>query len=135
MYQAMHMKLISDAAGLQDEELKAIAVIGEEDFPGGINLFFNNCSGSSESSEDIYKAIEFLMTFNDKSFDLALLFFGELYVGVVYQCYKLLLNFDELLSIHKMYNSFFSPFHGAAFRGQKFRIFLKKAIIDLKHHS
>ena len=30
MYQAMDMKLISDAAGLQDEELKALAVIGEE---------------------------------------------------------------------------------------------------------
>ena len=84
MYQAMHIKLISVAAGPQDEELKAIAVIGEEDFPGGINLFFNNCSGSSESSEDIDKAIEFLMTSDDKSFNLAVLFFWELYVGVVY---------------------------------------------------
>ena len=75
MYQAMHMKMISDAAGLQDEELKAIAVIGEEYFAGGINMFFINCSGSGESSEDMDKAIEFLMTSDDKSFNLAVLFF------------------------------------------------------------
>ena len=40
-----------DAAGLRDEGLMAIAVLSEEDLPGGIDLFFKTYSGSVSSPD------------------------------------------------------------------------------------